>query len=323
MISSGSHKYNTLSFITQLLAWVVTLVLPAYLAYILIPGGLEPVGSGWEAKKSPTEEQITLKSRKDLELLFGKAGYLLPEVRGQKQDVPRLFLRGLPEDLSEENNIQLKKSLYIRTVLPLILRVNETIHEDRSRVIAISESLDNGLRVPESDINWLTELSKKYGFSYNEPKKLLLRLDVIPVSLALAQSIQESGWGTSRFALHGNALFGQRTWSSEGDGMVPVDREDGASFKVRRFAGLLDSIKGYAHNLNTNRSYTYFRSRRKALRSNDHPLNGYVLTGTLLAYSEEAEDYISAIQAVIKSNRLQDFDGVRLSDSTNSDDLSS
>ncbi|MEH6629540.1 MAG: glucosaminidase domain-containing protein [Halopseudomonas aestusnigri] len=301
----------------------MTLVLPAYLAYSLIPGSFEHGVSGWEAKKSSTEVHKTLKSRKDLELLFSKVGYFLPEVRGQKKNVPRLFLRGLPEDLSEENNIQLKKSLYIRTVLPLILKVNETIREDRNRVIAISENLDNGVRVPESDINWLTELSKIYGFTYNEPNKLLLRLDVIPVSLALAQSIQESGWGTSRFALYGNALFGQRTWSSEGDGMVPDDREDGASFKVRRFTGLLESIKVYAHNLNTNRSYTYFRSRRKALRSNDHPLNGYVLTGTLLAYSEEAEDYISAIQAVIKSNRLQDFDGVKLSDSTSNDGFSS
>ncbi|WP_419903084.1 glucosaminidase domain-containing protein [Kiloniella sp.] len=296
---------------------------PAYLAFNLIPGSVEPALTGVGAPRQQAKEGLELKSRKDLELLFSNADYLLPQIRSHGRDVPRIFLRGLPEDLNEEKNIQLKKSLFIRTVLPLILSVNETILADRNRVIAISKSLERGISVPEEDIVWLTELSKKYGFTYNEPNKLLLKLDVIPVSLALAQSIQESGWGTSRFAREGNALFGQRTWSSEGSGMVPVKREDGASFKVKSFAGLLDSIQGYAHNLNTNRSYKYFRARRKALRSNSHPLNGYVLAGTLLAYSEEAEEYVAAIQAVIKTNRLQEFDGAKLSDARSGNDLSS
>ncbi|MFD2204777.1 glucosaminidase domain-containing protein [Kiloniella antarctica] len=311
MISRQSGKGNTIGLCAQISVWALMIVLPIYLAYQLIPQDNHSLGR--DLIRQPAGQLITAKSRTALKALFDRQDYLLSEVRRQKKSVPRLFLKKLPNDLNEEKNIGLKKSLFIRAVLPLILRVNERIVADRARVLAISKNLNEGKPVKKDEIVWLTMLSEKYGFSYNDPKKLLVRLDVIPVSLALAQSIQESGWGTSRFARQGNALFGQRTWSSESVGMLPEAIEEDAGFKVKSFSKLYDSIQAYAHNLNTNNSYQYFRARRATLRGNQN-LNGYALTGALLAYSEEAEDYISAIQVVIKSNRLQDFDGVRLSD---------
>ncbi len=324
MSLSPPKTFLSLGVFAQALAWAMAVVLPVLLAYGLMPRDVAPdLVSDRLSTGQPTARFLPSESRQELERLFRENDYLLSAVRQQKQEVPRLFVDGLPKDLIEEQNIQSKKNLFIQIILPLVLRVNEKILDDRRRVISLLSKMAEDVAIAKHEITWLSSLSESYGFSYNDPDKLLLRLDTIPVSLALAQSIQESGWGTSRFALNGNALFGQRTWSTGSKGMVPTARGEGQAFKVKSFPGLIDSIEAYVHNLNTNRSYKYFRARRKAMRSDRRPLSGYVLTGTLLAYSEEAESYIAAIQAVMKSNQLQDFDGAKLSPIQNRQDLSS
>ena len=52
--------------------------------------------------------------------------------------------------------------------------------------------------------------------------KLKRRVDIVPPSLALAQAAEESGWGTSRFAIKGNSLFGQ--WDFSGKGIKPKEQ---------------------------------------------------------------------------------------------------
>ena len=72
--------------------------------------------------------------------------------------------------------------------------------------------------------------------------KLKNRMDIIPVSIALAQAAKESGWGTSRFALEGNAIFGQWTW--DGQGIAPLYRDKKRTIKFK-----ISNIKSFSKSL--------------------------------------------------------------------------
>ena len=139
--------------------------------------------------------------------------------------------------------------------------------------------------------------------------ELLIKVDEIPVSLALAQAVIESGWGTSRFAYEGNALFGQYTWGSNKNGIIPNDRETDAKFKIKSFNSLSDSVASYMKNLNTNFHYNEFRINRFVLRSNNLALRGTDLAEYLLSYSIE-DNYTDKIKNIIEINNFEDFENL-------------
>ena len=138
----------------------------------------------------------------------------------------------------------------------------------------------------------------------------MTRMDIIPVSIALAQAAKESGWGTSRFALEGNAIFGQWTW--DGQGIAPLKRDSNKNHKILKFPILRASVKAYKNNLNTHKSYVKFRLKRKSLREDNKNIKGLSLTSTLKNYAQTGSEYTKILNQIITQNDLSDFELVRL-----------
>jgi Bax protein len=203
--------------------------------------------------------------------------------------------------------------MFIETALPLILHVNEMIARDRARLVSLRARMANGETISDADQAWLRTEADAYGLDHVDMDELMLRVDVIPPSLALAQSAEESGWGTSRFAQEGNALFGQRIWTDNG-GLVPNERGDGDRYRVAAFDRLIDGVVSYARNLNSHPAYDAFRRARAAQRHGRGTLDGFTLAGSLARYSERGARYIRAVRTIIRSNALDSFDHARLDD---------
>ena len=135
-------------------------------------------------------------------------------------------------------------------------------------------------------------------------------MDIIPTSLAIAQAAKETGWGTSRFAQEGNALFGQWTWS--GEGLKPKDAEEGKNHKVMKFNILQASVRAYQRNLNTHPTYKDLRKARAEFRDSNKPLDSLELSNYLNKYAETGNQYVEVLQQIIKQNKLKDFDDAKL-----------
>lgn len=258
-------------------------------------------------------EVFSVASAEKLTDVFSRIGYRLEHVREHGQ-VPRVFLASIPADLPRIRLAEQRKIMFIQTALPLILHVNEVILHDRERIKALRAQIRAGETLDDYDREWLESKADEYGLDTVDFDRLLRRVDIIPPSLALAQSAEESGWGTSRFAQEGNALFGQRVWKPHRKGIVPEERPEGEQFRVRAFDHLIDGVKSYARNLNIHRAYDAFRSKRAALRREGAPLDGGALAGTLEAYSERGADYVGTLMTIIRVNGLALFDGARLGD---------
>ena len=204
-----------------------------------------------EVKKEQYDNTVSLNAETTSNL-FDDLGYDLKGVRaGQK--VKPIYLTKLPKDLNTLGDTRKKRELFIKILLPLILDENEKITQDRKKLFKILSKNFNtvGERV------WLKRRFKEYKIEDKDLSKLKMRMDIIPVSLAIAQAANESGWGTSRFALEGNALFGQWTWSKKG--IKPADQDVNSSHKVLQFQILKASVRAYKNNLNTHNAYKEFR----------------------------------------------------------------
>lgn len=245
---------------------------------------------------------------------FDSIGYDLSKIRDGDLTVPRVLPDAIPQDMAAIEQVDRKKSTFVRMVLPMVLVINESIRTDRSRALAMKDRLDSGGDLSDREQAWLTDRFKEYKVEFGDFKTLLLRMDIVPPSLALAQAAIESGWGTSRFARKGNALFGQWT-TDQFDGIVPKDREEGKTHKIRSFHAPIDSVASYLRNLNTHRAYKDLRVARAELRSQQKPLDSMVLAGTLDSYSEKGMEYVGLLQSIIRVNELTLFDRARLAES--------
>ncbi len=237
--------------------------------------------------------------------LFDDLGYDLKGVRaGQK--VKPIYLTKLPKDLKTLGNTVKKRELFIKIVLPLILDENEKISNDRKKLFKILNKSFNtvGERV------WMKKRFKEYKIDDQDLSKLKMRMDIIPVSLALAQAANESGWGTSRFALEGNALFGQWTWSKKG--ITPLKKDKKKNHKVLQFQILKASVRAYKNNLNTHNAYKEFREIRATLKEEGKNVTGLDLTKYIKSYAAIGEKYVAIIEDIIKKNSLTDFDQANL-----------
>ena len=258
-----------------------------------------------DVKRSPTDSVMALAD------WFVELDYDLEHVREGRAHVPEAFLASLPPDLSDVPETETRKRLFFQAMLPLVLRANQEILNDRRRLWQIRADQRLGRPVAAEDRLWLAALAERYKVSADDIDVLIRRVDVVPPSMALAQAAEESGWGTSRFARQGNAMFGQWT-TGDGDGLVPEDRDDDKDHKVRRFDTMYDSVRAYMRNLNTHRAYRELRRARAVLRRQGNPLNGVSLAGYLHRYSERGDDYVASIRAMIEVNGLQALDDARL-----------
>ena len=241
----------------------------------------------------------------EIDSLFKEVNYTLENVRDTKLVKP-VDIGLLPNEIKKIENTKKRKDMFIKIVLPLIVKENSKIRVDRKRLFAILNKNSN----TNIEKKWLEKKYKQYGVRKNDLSTLKVRMDEIPVSLAIAQAAKETGWGTSRFALKGNALFGQWTWS--GDGLKPKDAENGKDHKVMKFHSLQLSVRAYLRNLNTHSSYKNLRKARTQLRNQNKPLDSLILSRFLDKYAETGDQYIDVLQKIIKQNNLKDFDEARL-----------
>jgi len=186
------------------------------------------------------------------------------------------------------------------------LAENQKIIEDREKLFKILEKSFNSI----GERVWLKRRFKEYKIDDSDLAELKTRMDIIPVSLAIAQAAIESGWGTSRFALEGNALFGQWTWGKKG--IEPKQKDSNKKFKILNFQILRASVRAYKNNLNTNNGYKEFREARALLRQNDEKISGLKLAKYLFRYAATGKEYTASLEKSIKINSLDDFDEAKL-----------
>jgi len=253
---------------------------------------------------STPDNTISLNAETTLNL-FEDLNYDLKAVRaGQK--VKPIYLTKLPKDLKTLGDTKTKRELFIKIVLPLILHENEKIIDDRKRLFKI---LGKNFNSPGEKV-WLNRRFKEYKIEDKDLAELKMRMDIIPVSIAVAQAANESGWGTSRFALEGNALFGQWTWSKKG--ISPKNKDPDQSHKILQFQILKASVRAYKNNLNTHNAYKEFREVRAKLRQSGTTITGLALIKYLKRYASIGEKYTELIEGIMVQNSLTDFDKANL-----------
>ena len=256
-----------------------------------------------------SDEENTNTSRlsaSTIEQLFKDTNYNLKTVKETKLVNIGNNLDHLPLEMKSIENTKKRKKLFIQIVLPLIIEENTKIKLDRKKLFVIL----NKNRNSTSDIEWLKKKFKQYGVAKNDLSTLKIRMDEIPVSLAIAQAAKETGWGTSRFAQKGNALFGQWTWS--GNGIKPAAADSDSKHKVASFKVLKASVKAYQRNINTHTSYKKFRQERAIQRDNYGKLNSLELVNYLDKYAETGIEYTKILSKIIRQNSLTDFDDVKI-----------
>jgi Bax protein len=244
-------------------------------------------------------------SASTIKQLFEDTGYNLKNVRKKKLVKP-VALTLLPQEIKMIENVKKRKEFFIQIILPLIIQENNNIRLDRRTLFNIINKSNNSA----SEIKWLENKYKQYGVNSRDLSVLKIRMDEIPTSLAIAQAAKETGWGTSRFAQEGNALFGQWTWS--GEGLKPKNAEKGEGHKVMKFNVLQASVRAYQRNLNTHSTYKAFRKARAEFRDLNKPLDSIELSKYLNKYAETGNQYVEVLQKIIMQNKLKDFDDAKL-----------
>ncbi len=254
---------------------------------------------------------VKISSHDALDDLFAARAYDLAQIQSGQNMVPALFLTSLPQDLHEMSEPQARKNLFIRSVLPLALLVNQHIAEKRAEIERLAALQQQNIAWNERETAWIQDIAREYGLPQVDFEALRLRVDQIPPSLLIAQAAEESGWGTSRFVRAGNALFGQQVYNPE-LGIRPDDREAGRKHYVRSFDNLFQTILSYTRNLNSHRAYDEFRTARAEMRRQEGKLDSLRLAGTLIDYSERREAYVQTIQKIINANGLRHLDRAKL-----------
>lgn len=255
-----------------------------------------------------TNSHIT--SYRKMQQLFLDAGYDLNKVRNKEMDVPRIFIQTLPSDFNMIESAKEKKELFIKFLLPLILKKNEELMGDRLKLLAIEEKISKSQPLTAEENDFFNLMKDIYKTETEDIKDILVKLDEISVSMALGQAIQETGWGDSRFLIQGNSIFAEWTWG--GEGMLPRARKDGLVHRIKTFPTLYDSVDSYANNLNKTRYYAGFRQMRAKLREQNKPLVGRWLMSSMVRYSTQKDVYILEVKKIIRDNNLDDFNTVKL-----------
>ena len=242
---------------------------------------------------------------------YYKKNNFIPEILTQENISHLPIISELPDDFSEIQDVPTKKKLFYLVTLPLIYNANASIMQERRMVINIEKKFARK-ELNKNETDEIIKLSKKYKLDYSEIntklfRKLKQRINIIPVSLALGQAIIESGWGQSRFATEGNALYGQWT-TSEDKGIIPQDRDEDKTHAVLKFKNLSESVEAYMFNINTHQAYYNFRVIRRIDERIKYTDPISMKVKYLAAYAEIGDKYVDKLELIIASNNLQEFD---------------
>lgn len=207
-------------------------------------------------------------------------------------------------DFSKYRDVKQKKAAFFNFMRDIINAENKLLLTRREKI----KTLLNKTSLSSSEQEWLKKMAKKYNVKMNKIenqltlKKLLPRVDIVPLELALAQAANESSWGTSRFAVKGRNFFGQWCFK-KGCGLIPSRRDKGARHEVAVFKTVNDSVAAYIHNLNTGRVYAGLRKIRQQLRASNKQPDALAMAGGLKKYSSRGMAYVKEIRAMIRYNR--------------------
>lgn len=282
--------------------------------------GARDAADGTASSAEPESRELAISGYQDILDLFEELNYTPEAWQAGIREVPRVYLTAVGDRWREktvnEITVLLKKRLFFRALAPLVLRSNERILEERERLGRIRESGPS-----PGDAAWMSELAMRYDVAAGPDEaitpemldELWVRVDIIPVSLALGQAAEESGWATSRFAGQGNALFGQWTWGEHA--MAPEkQRQELGNYGIAAFETPFHSVVAYMLNLNTHAAYGDLRARRAAARKRGEDPTGKDLALGLSRYSERGEDYVKSLHALMEFNRLEPADDAYLSE---------
>jgi len=288
-------------------------------------GSSSPAGSGDSpipgdrVESARPEQRFEFTSYTEVGVLFEELGYTPETWAAGIREVPRVYLTTIAprwrDRVSNEVSVLEKKRIFFRSLAPLVLRSNEFILRDRAHASELRARLDGGGDISPKERQWLTELAVAYGVLEDGETtlnaagfdELMVRVDIVPVSLALGQCAEESGWGTSRFAAEGNALFGQ--WSWGGEGIKPLQQREGmGDYRIAAFETPLESVMAYMRNLNTHAAYAALRARRAELRAKGERISGWELAKTLDKYSERGAAYVESLHGIMRVNQLDPAD---------------
>jgi uncharacterized FlgJ-related protein len=286
--------------------------------------GMEPLPKS-RAESARPEERFEFTSYIEVGELFEEIGYTPETWAAGIREVPRVYLTTIAprwrDRVSAEVTVLEKKRIFFRSLAPLVLRSNEFILRDRARLEEIRPRVTGSGDLSADERLWLAELAVAYGVVKDAGAaldaavldELLVRVDIVPVSLALSQCAEESGWGTSRFAAEGNALFGQ--WSWGGKGIKPLQQREGmGDYRIAAFETPLQSVMAYMRNLNTHNAYAGLRARRAELRAKGERISGFELAKTLDKYSERGAAYVESLHGIMRVNQLDPADDAFLGD---------
>jgi uncharacterized FlgJ-related protein len=303
--------------------WVVALVSSLAIAAVP-PSKTVPLITGRDANPS-SWHRIEIDSRDQVLEVWDKYNFTTEAIKDGERTIPRIYLSTIParwgQTVAPGLTVHDKKITFLFALAPMVLAVDEELVRERNRLKLLIAQHKAGKPWDQSGKIWFHELATRYGIKDNEITsttldELATRVDTIPASLVLAQAADESGWGTSRFAAQGNALFGQ--WTYEGNGINPREQRTASKgdYEVRAFANPMDSIRAYFLNLNTHRTYEALRQKRRTLREEGKPVTGIELSSGLLKYSERGQVYVDELRELIHRNHLDLADNMSLRDMT-------
>ena len=246
------------------------------------------------------DDEIIFSSTKtsDLEILLNQISLNYNNITNLEK-LPNFSLLSLPKDLSKIEPTSRRKEIFLSSILPLVVKSNLDILNDRKILCEAIKNKDNKKK---------EEIAKKHYIDLSKIEKLMIdntlirKIDIVPISLVMAQAAAESGWGTSRFALEGNALFGQWTWDKS-KGIQPKFASDQKAV-VRKFETLSDSVKSYLLNLNTHIAYSSMRAKRNRDCNQEKLISGYELANWMGNYAITRDEYIKLLRLIIKKNNL-------------------
>ena len=243
------------------------------------------------------------------------------ENRDEQLTVPHAMITGINphwRTTSQKLPVSQKKEIFYRFMLPLILHANGMVLERRERLFRMKAVLETGGDQTDADMKALREgvvllriANQEEAAALNSSSnnlgavidEAIYKLDIIPAGLALGQAAYESGYGTSRFAVEGNALFGQ--WTYGGKGLVPEQqRKSLGDHRIAAYDWPFDSVRGYFINLMSHPAYEDFRRLRAELRAAGKPLTSIALADGLIKYSERGQEYVDTLKSIMRVNHL-------------------
>jgi len=297
---------------------ITRLLLPAMFVFA--------VGGIFATNPASAQDVIVFGGPEDAEKWLIEEHWWGEEKRGEQLQVPHALITGINprwRQTAQTLTVAEKKEVFYRFMLPLVVHANDMVVDRRGRLDDARKRIESGGSISDDELQDLRDGAVLFRvLSPEEAEKLgpegpraievidelLYRLDVIPAGLVLGQAAYESGYGTSRFAVEGNALFGQ--WTYGGQGLKPEQqRKELGDHRIASFDWPFDSVRGYFINLSSHPAYEDFRRLRAELRAQGQPLTSLALADGLIRYSERGQEYVDTLKGMIRKNGLEIADG--------------